>query len=238
VFLVISLVANGGKTCRSPIHLYLVFLTAMHGVQAVQIVAVRLELSLFLARHRAMEPSPFSLRICTVIELVLGSWGRTVMHLVWVLWIIVGIYLWCLEKYGSNKTQGIDCWKEAPLLFGGIVVIVTSNICFVTFLLIIGILYFLVCVPIIRHYFPFPTSKSIMGASQSLIETTTSTKQYVGLEDGIGVGDAVCVICLLDYTPKDCLRILSCRHHFHRECIDQWLVRNKTCVTCRRPIDT
>ena len=35
------------------------------------------------------------------------------------------------------------------------------------------------------------------------------------------------------------LRVLGCSdlHHFHAECVDQWLKKNKTCPLCKRPID-
>lgn len=39
-----------------------------------------------------------------------------------------------------------------------------------------------------------------------------------------------CRVCLRPYTAGDTLRRLPCRHRFHRECIDQWLLhRHPTC---------
>lgn len=48
-----------------------------------------------------------------------------------------------------------------------------------------------------------------------------------------------CAICLEDYEEGELLRILGCSelHHFHAECVDQWLKKNKTCPLCKRSID-
>ncbi|KAL7747676.1 hypothetical protein RI367_006965 [Sorochytrium milnesiophthora] len=44
--------------------------------------------------------------------------------------------------------------------------------------------------------------------------------------------DALCVICLLEYTPGDPLRHLHCGHHFHRDCADHWLTLSRKCPLC------
>ncbi|CAN9501167.1 unnamed protein product [Ophioblennius macclurei] len=41
-----------------------------------------------------------------------------------------------------------------------------------------------------------------------------------------------CIICHEDMTPDD-IRVLECRHSFHRECIKSWLKEQSTCPTCR-----
>jgi hypothetical protein len=49
--------------------------------------------------------------------------------------------------------------------------------------------------------------------------------------------DAICGVCLSEYEENDVLRILFCRHHFHQQCVDTWLLQKNTCPTCRRSID-
>jgi hypothetical protein len=48
--------------------------------------------------------------------------------------------------------------------------------------------------------------------------------------------DACCCICLNDYEPAQSLRVLPCAHHFHKDCVDEWLLVNSTCPTCRTSI--
>lgn len=46
--------------------------------------------------------------------------------------------------------------------------------------------------------------------------------------------EAQCTVCLIEYQPKDVLRILPyCGHSFHVGCIDTWLQQNSTCPICR-----
>ncbi|KAH9165524.1 hypothetical protein EDB89DRAFT_2133995 [Lactarius sanguifluus] len=43
-----------------------------------------------------------------------------------------------------------------------------------------------------------------------------------------------CLICLEDYDPEEDLRLLSCRHVFHRDCVDRWLETGRNnCPACR-----
>ncbi|KIM78467.1 hypothetical protein PILCRDRAFT_824363 [Piloderma croceum F 1598] len=43
-----------------------------------------------------------------------------------------------------------------------------------------------------------------------------------------------CLICLDDYVPETDLRLLKCKHAFHKSCVDQWLQTGKNnCPACR-----
>jgi len=43
-----------------------------------------------------------------------------------------------------------------------------------------------------------------------------------------------CLICLSDYERGEEVRLLSCKHGFHKECVDQWLSKGaNSCPACR-----
>ncbi|XP_005402379.1 PREDICTED: E3 ubiquitin-protein ligase RNF133 [Chinchilla lanigera] len=45
-------------------------------------------------------------------------------------------------------------------------------------------------------------------------------------------GDS-CVVCLEPYKPNDTIRILTCKHIFHKNCIDPWILAHGTCPMCK-----
>jgi len=48
-----------------------------------------------------------------------------------------------------------------------------------------------------------------------------------------------CAICLDDFENEEELRMLLCNHHFHKHCIDAWILERKNmCPICRAEIET
>ncbi|XP_004643366.1 E3 ubiquitin-protein ligase RNF133 [Octodon degus] len=45
-------------------------------------------------------------------------------------------------------------------------------------------------------------------------------------------GDS-CIVCLEPYKPNDTIRILTCKHVFHKNCIDPWILSRGTCPICK-----
>jgi E3 ubiquitin-protein ligase RNF11 len=46
-----------------------------------------------------------------------------------------------------------------------------------------------------------------------------------------------CTICMCEYVIDDQLRCLPCLHSYHKQCIDDWLVRSFTCPDCCEPVE-
>ncbi|KAJ2941194.1 hypothetical protein O0L34_g10427 [Tuta absoluta] len=45
-----------------------------------------------------------------------------------------------------------------------------------------------------------------------------------------------CAICIEPYKVAETLRSLPCRHEFHKNCIDPWLLEHRTCPMCKMDI--
>tara|TARA_B100001094_G_scaffold315390_1_gene355335 strand:+ start:1406 stop:1822 length:417 start_codon:yes stop_codon:yes gene_type:complete len=45
--------------------------------------------------------------------------------------------------------------------------------------------------------------------------------------------DKECTICLEEYQENDELYQLQCDHYYHKECINDWLLKHQTCPLCR-----
>ena len=49
--------------------------------------------------------------------------------------------------------------------------------------------------------------------------------------------NATCSICVEDFNGKGMYRTLNCKHEFHPECIDPWILKCKSnCPLCRKDI--
>ena len=45
-----------------------------------------------------------------------------------------------------------------------------------------------------------------------------------------------CVICMNAFVKNEEIRKIKCTHLFHRECIDEWLGREKKCPLCKKDV--
>ncbi|KAL5270311.1 hypothetical protein ACHWQZ_G001152 [Mnemiopsis leidyi] len=45
-----------------------------------------------------------------------------------------------------------------------------------------------------------------------------------------------CPVCLDLYKPREVIRILPCKHEFHKNCVDPWLFDHRTCPMCKLDI--
>ncbi|CAD6261932.1 unnamed protein product [Miscanthus lutarioriparius] len=74
-----------------------------------------------------------------------------------------------------------------------------------------------------------------------LSSSAVGTLPAVRFGDGDGDADAdratECAVCLGTFDAAELLRVLpACRHAFHAECVDTWLLAHSTCPVCRRRV--
>ncbi|KAL5722767.1 hypothetical protein ACHQM5_006243 [Ranunculus cassubicifolius] len=57
---------------------------------------------------------------------------------------------------------------------------------------------------------------------------------YKAGEKGSNTGSIDCAVCLENFSVGDKCRLLPvCKHSFHAECVDSWLLRTPICPICR-----
>ncbi|KAF9678730.1 hypothetical protein SADUNF_Sadunf07G0065900 [Salix dunnii] len=74
------------------------------------------------------------------------------------------------------------------------------------------------------------------GLSTDTIASLPSINYKAGSSQN-GCNDS-CVICRLDYEDGETLTLLSCKHSYHSECINNWLKINKVCPVCSTEVST
>lgn len=105
---------------------------------------------------------------------------------------------------------------------------------------IVALACIVMCLPCFIIFFNlfhagFPQSTR-QGATDDQINQLECIVFNRGKESNISVDDAKCSICLADYQDNEPLRRLRCLHHFHKECVDQWLGISATCPLCVQSI--
>ena len=59
----------------------------------------------------------------------------------------------------------------------------------------------------------------------------------LGVYDGCSKRGKECAICMCEFVMGEALRFLPCMHVYHKDCIDDWLMRSFTCPSCMEPVD-
>ncbi|KAI8925264.1 hypothetical protein BC831DRAFT_461703 [Entophlyctis helioformis] len=90
-----------------------------------------------------------------------------------------------------------------------------------------------------RHVLvPEPESATMGSTSTTMpVPVVSAAPDTVTESDAVSLHerttDHTCALCLCDYENGDRLRELFCRHRFHAECVDEWLVQGKRkCPVC------
>ncbi|KAH7570734.1 hypothetical protein JRO89_XS05G0172500 [Xanthoceras sorbifolium] len=81
----------------------------------------------------------------------------------------------------------------------------------------------------------------VIGTESRGLSTDTiaslPTVSYKSGSSHSGSNDS-CVICRLDYEDDETVTVLSCKHSYHSDCINNWLKINKVCPVCSAEVST
>jgi len=69
-------------------------------------------------------------------------------------------------------------------------------------------------------------------------EGTHTTTCGIEIEEGADEDDNCCSICLNPYNAHEWISTsnnIKCKHMYHKECIEEWLMKQDGCPVCRRP---
>lgn len=69
------------------------------------------------------------------------------------------------------------------------------------------------------------------------IEQLAPKQLYVNV-DPHALTQSSCSVCLIDFSPDDSVRVLTCHHGFHDACIVPWLIKHNSCPMCRRAVSS
>jgi E3 ubiquitin-protein ligase RNF38/44 len=213
VALITVLIVDWSSKCNRPLKAWACTQVAIQSLMIVVHI-------LFL--HKLQNPSENERRHNSPLIIV-----NKILNFLWFAWFVVGM-VWTFQALAEDK-----CTSTAPYLFRMCFSLMIIQI----IILSLGVLFCCCsCVVLILRVVVNPVDRGSAprGASSELINSLP-TKRF---KDGVvKKEDASCAICLSDYEADEVVRFLPCGHHYHRNCVDKWLVTNKACPFCKRNVD-
>jgi len=84
--------------------------------------------------------------------------------------------------------------------------------------------------------FNYESLSQLEDVKIGLISKNILNKTQVKLNINTEENNNFCVICQEDIENNSIIREIHCKHSFHINCIDNWLVDNKKCPMCKYEI--
>lgn len=139
------------------------------------------------------------------------------------------IYTWLACAFvGSGVAQWLGC--EHAALPSEVRLHVYTNVVAMSF-------HKAACIAVFAFTMRNSAGAPARGIQKAALDSCTERVDFrPGCESclrSLGGGDMDCSICLDSYASGDEIRKLGCKHHFHRRCLDGWLLEhNNRCPLC------
>ena len=78
-----------------------------------------------------------------------------------------------------------------------------------------------------------PTLKLLPFGSLRAQRVIDALPVCVHSESAPSAYDSMCIFCQDEYAAQDEVRVLPCKHGFHKPCVDEWLLANNSCPLCK-----
>lgn len=173
--------------------------------------------------------------------------ARNGLELIKIIWFVIG-NMWIFPGMHSSSGADDDCpgCEHTPVYWFCVAMIGVQyfEIFFFCILAILLVPVFCFCLPcFVRFLAALHDPMDGKGADPKVIDqlplmsyrepvrTCADEESAESAEEKEG-----CPICLGDFVNGDEVRLLPCKHQFHRGCVDQWLMVNATCPSCRASI--
>lgn len=169
---------------------------------------------LFVEARYQPTPQMVTRRLLDIYEHPFGlERGLLLIYYVWLGSVTVVVCFFRLDAEQTTFTQQL--WRHCLLNFISIV------------------LHRVLCVLL---FYYLMQSDFKRGVPPDVLEKYTKRVPYTAstaLKDKMGGGDMECSICFGAYAEGEDLRKLMCGHHFHKRCVDVWLLGHQNrCPLC------
>eukprot|EP01114_Cavostelium_apophysatum_P021365 TRINITY_DN7438_c0_g1_i1.p1 TRINITY_DN7438_c0_g1~~TRINITY_DN7438_c0_g1_i1.p1 ORF type:complete len:347 (-),score=36.12 TRINITY_DN7438_c0_g1_i1:69-1109(-) len=203
-----------GLDCSEPLNYWLVILALLYAIM----LGISVRVVSLLPSGRA-PPGIEEIRIRRAwMYFVL----LRIIDLFWFAWFVAG-GVWVFR---ADCPSGSNIYRACIALFIIHIILIICSCCTCCYAC---------CNVMVQLQLAADASKTkTVGATKTEISKLRQEKFKEGL---VCADDTTCAICLANYETDEEIRFLPCNHHFHTECVDQWLEINATCPFCKRSVN-
>jgi len=215
IAIVAVLAVEWNNVCDSQLRTWLLVLACLHVVQFVLYIITLYGLPKLTDTVFLQE-----IKIGNVLKFYACS---RVLDLFWFGWYILGA-AWTFTDSCSQQIPNI--WKMSLSLFILQSVLMCCFVC----------CFCLNCARIIHEAAIILNEPQAHGLDQKTIDKLRS-ESFSSMKGDIKKEDAVCAICLMEYEEDENIAFLPCKHHYHKDCITPWLLKNDLCPYCKKAVE-